>query len=150
MEDPKQLALELLETEKRYLLEDKDGYCAAVVVVVTPERRYWEEVEFNDEDEKVEAYAAVVARAKEQNAAAIITINTSRQLTLADGEVLDGYWWGKLESEECPRALTLTVSGPGMEAWCVSLPYRLEAGEVEMGQASDFRPARVGLLPNWP
>jgi hypothetical protein len=62
MEAIKQLALELLETEKRYLLEDKSEYSAAIVVVITPEGRYWEEVTFDDEDQKVEAYAAVVAR----------------------------------------------------------------------------------------
>jgi hypothetical protein len=70
MDAVKQLALELLEIEKRHLFEDRGDYCAAVVVVISPEGRYWDEVTFNDESQKVKAYAAVVARAKERNAAA--------------------------------------------------------------------------------
>jgi hypothetical protein len=150
MDAIKQLAVELLETEKRYLLQDKGEYSAAIVVVITPDGRYWEEVTFNDEDQKVEAYASVVARAKARSATAIITINTGRQLEVADGETVDDYWWGKLEADDCSRALTLTASGPQMDAWSLALPYRLENGDVELGLESEFQPARVGLLPNWP
>jgi len=150
MDAIKQLALELLETEKRYLLEDKSEYSAAIVVVITPEGRYWEEVTFDDENQKVEAYAAVVARAKARSATAIITINTGRQLDVAGGETLGDYWWGKLEADDCSRALTLTASGPEVNAWSLALPYRLESGDVELGPLSDFQPALVGLLPNWP
>jgi len=77
IDDLKTLALELLETEKRFLLEDKEEYRTAVVVVITPEKRYWEDVEFDSEDEMTSAYAAIVDRAKESGATAIITINTS-------------------------------------------------------------------------
>jgi len=150
MDAIKQIALELLETEKRYLLEDKSEYSAAIVVVITPEGRYWEEVTFDDENEKVEAYAAVVARAKGQSATAIITINTGRQLDVAGGKTLDDYWWGKLEADDSSRALTLTGSGPEVDAWSLALPYRIDNGAVELGPTSDFQPALVGLLPNWP
>ena len=51
MDDLRNFALELLETEKHYLLEDKGEYFAAIVVVVTPDARYFEEVEFDDEEE---------------------------------------------------------------------------------------------------
>ena len=150
MDTVRQLALELLEVEKRFLLEDKGEYCAALVVVVTPAGRYWDDVAFSDEDEKVKAYAAVVARAKGRGAEAIITINTGRELDFADGAVMDGYWWGKLELDDCSRVLALTASGPEMDAWCLRLPYRLEDGEVELGTVSEFQPALVDLLPNWP
>jgi hypothetical protein len=39
MDDLKKLALELLETETRFLLEDGEDYHTAVAVLVTPESR---------------------------------------------------------------------------------------------------------------
>ncbi len=150
MDAIKQLALELLETEKRFLLEDAGEYCAAIVVVITPERRYWEDVVFNTEDEKVEAYTAVVERAKERGAKAIITLNSGRQLDATSDEALDEYWWGKLAADGCSRTLIISASGPKMSAWCLTLPYSVENEGVSLGAASEFQPARVGLLPNWP
>jgi hypothetical protein len=150
MENPKELALQLLEKEKQFLLEDKDKYFAAVAVVVTTEGRYWEEVDFDNEEEKIQAYSGVVERAKECGAVAIITVNSNRERALVDGEELDEYQWGDLESGNCGRALTLTVSGPGIEPCSVSLPYRVERGDVILGQEIGFQPAQIGLLPNWP
>jgi hypothetical protein len=152
MDDLRNFALELLETEKRYLLEDKGEYFAALVVVVTPEARYFEEVEFDDEEEKCAAYTGVVARAREQNATAIITINTSRQMSVADQDDLERYWWGQLETETegVSKALVITISGPGMKAWCMSLPFAVRNSEVVLGEAADFEPAEIGLLPKWP
>jgi hypothetical protein len=150
MGDLRNLALELLETEKRYLLEDKGEYFAALVVVVTPDTQYFEEVEFDDEEEKCAAYTGVVARAREQNATAIITINTARQMSVADRDDLERYWWGQLEAEGVSKALVITISGPGMKAWCMSLPFEIRNSEVVLGAVSDFEPAEIGLLPNWP
>jgi hypothetical protein len=150
MENPKELALQLLEKEKQFLLEDKDGYFAAVAVVVTTEGRCWEELDFDNEQEKHQAYSSVVERAKERGAVAIITVNSSRERTLDSGEELGEYQWGNLKSENCGRALTLSVSGPGIEPCSVSLPFRVEKGEVILGQESGFQPAQIGLLPNWP
>ena len=146
MDDLKRLALELLETEKRFLLEDKEEYKTAVVVVVTPEKRYWEEVEFDSEAEKIGAYTAIVDRAKESGATAIITINTS----FATTEALPDYQWGYLERAGAPREITLTISGPSIESCSMSLPFAIENGSVRIGEMSDFEPAAVGLLPNWP
>ena len=44
VDDLQQLALELLEIEKKYLLEEKEEYSCAVVVVITTEGRYYEVV----------------------------------------------------------------------------------------------------------
>ena len=79
VEDLTQLALKLFEIERKHLLEEKEEYSCAVVVVITPEGRYYEEVEFNDETEMDVAYAAIVERAKGKNATVIITINTARE-----------------------------------------------------------------------
>ena len=146
MDDLEKFALQLLDIEKRFLLEDRREYRTAVVVVVTPEKRYSEEVEFESEEEKVNAYAAIVDRAKENHASAIITINTS----FVGSDVSSDYRWGDLEHSSAQRAITLTISGPSLEPCSLSLPFSVENGFVNIGEVSGFEPAVVGLLPGWP
>ena len=142
----KKLALELLEIEKRFLLDDGEDYRAAVVVVVAPEGRYWEEVDFENEAEKLSAFAAIVDRARLKHALAIITINTGFE----SAKPLPGYCWGDLEHSGAQRVITLTVSGPSLEACSLSLPFSIENGSLSVGEIGDFEPAVIGLLPNWP
>jgi len=148
VEDPRQLALTLLEVEKKYLLEEGEEYSCAVVVVITPKGRYYEEAEFNDEIEMDTVYGAIVDRARVKNATAIITINTAHQQEVT-GE-LDSYWWGKLAVEDRPRCLHLTISGPGVEPLSVSLPFAVENNRVIFGTQTGFEPTIVNLLPGWP
>lgn len=146
MDDLRKLALQLLDTEKRFLLEEKEEYRTAVVVVVTPEKRYSEEVAFENETEKINAYAAVVERAKESHASAVITINTSFKRS----DVPPDYRWGDFAGSCSQRAITLTISGPSLEACSLSLPFSIKNGSVSIGEVSGFEPAVVGLLPDWP
>ncbi|HKO03630.1 MAG TPA: hypothetical protein VJW51_02720 [Candidatus Acidoferrales bacterium] len=148
MEKLKQLVFDLLEIEKANLMKDKGEYCAAVVVVITQEGRYYEEVEFDNEVEMDAAYAGVVGRALKKNATAIITINTAREQEVAGS--LDGYWWGKLQAENHPRSIVATISGPGIQAESISVPFRIENDHVIFGDAKDFERAEIAMLPNWP
>lgn len=150
MDDLKKLALELLEIEKRYLLEGKDAYSAAVAIVVTPDGRYFEQAVFDDEEEKIAVYSSIVGRAKERRARAIITINTASVKTVASSQDLENYRWGSLQDENCPRAISLTISGPGLDAIACNLPFHILNGEVQLGKLSDFQKVDIGLLPNWP
>ncbi len=150
MDNLRQLAAELLEIEKRFLLEEKEEYRTAIVVVVTSAGRYWEEVEFDDEDEKLDAYAAIVGRAKESNAIAIITLNTSFEKSLESSDELRDYRWGDLSQSCSQRAITVTISGPSVSACSLSLPYRFENGAVLLSEVSGFQPAVIDLLPDWP
>ena len=148
MEDLTKLALSLLEIEKKYLLEEKQEYSCAIVVVITPEGRYYEEAEFDDETELDAVYGAIVERARNKNAIAIITINTAREQDVA-GE-LDSYWWGKLAAENQPRCLLLTISGPSVQPLSISLPFSVENNQVVLGPQAQFEPAIVNMLLNWP
>ncbi len=150
MDDLKKLALELLETEKRFLLEDKGEYSSAVVVVVAPKGRYWEEVEFENEEGKISAYAAIVDRARNNHASAIITINTGYRIESPTEEEFASYRWGDLARKGMGRAITLTISGPSIGACSLTLPFNIENDSIRIGETSDFEPAVVGLLPNWP
>ena len=150
VDDLQQLALELLEIEKKYLLEEKQEYSCAVVVVITPEGRYYEGADFDDEAEKDATYGAIAERAKAKNATAIITINTGREKDVDDERELDSYWWGKLADENQPRCLFLTISGPGIKSMSLSLPFSIENHQVVLGRQTDFEPAILNMLPNWP
>ena len=148
--DLKALARDLLEKEKKFLLDDKEQYVAAVVVVVTQDRRYWEEAEFNDADEKVNAYAEIVRHAKENGATAIITLNSSYEKDITDENQLADYRWGDLQASGSQRTINVTISGPGIESCSMSLPFAFENGSVVLGEPSAFEPALIDLLPNWP
>jgi hypothetical protein len=131
-------------------LEEREEYKAAVVVVVTPEGRYWEDAQFENEDEKLKAYAAIVARAKEARATAIITLNTSFEKPLTTTEELCDYRWGDLARCGSQRVITVTISGPFLSACSISLPYRFENGEVFLSEGIGFQPSLIDLLPDWP
>lgn len=150
MDDLKQLALKLFEIEKKYLLEEKQEYSCAVVIVVTPEGRYYEEAEFDDETEKDAIYGAIVKRAKDKNAIAIITINSAREKDVKNERELDSYRWGQLAEEDQPRCLGLTISGPGIKPLSITLPFWLKNGQVFLGKQTDFEPSILNFLPNWP
>ena len=71
-------------------------------------------------------------------------------MNIADRDDLERYWWGQLEAEGASKALVITISGPGMKAWCMSLPFEIRNSEVALGAATEFEPAEIGLLPSWP
>jgi hypothetical protein len=150
MDEIKRLALELFEIEKKYLLADKQEYSCAIVVVVTPKRRYYEEVAFDSVAQKDAVYGAIVERAKTENAIAIITINTARWKDVADESELDSYCWGQLAAEDRHRCLSLTLSGPGIESLSLGLQFSVKNGELVLGKQTDFEPTIVNSLPNWP
>jgi len=150
VDDLQQLALKLLEIEKKHLLEEKQEYSCAVVIVITPAGRYYEEAAFEDEAEKDSVYGAVAERARAKNATAIITINTGREKDVEDEGELDSYWWGKLAEENQPRCLFLTISGPGIKSISLSLPFSIQNHQVVLGTLTDFEPAILNMLPNWP
>jgi hypothetical protein len=148
--DLKSLACELLEKEKKLLLDEKDEYAVAAVVVITQETRYWEEAKFNDADEKSAIYADIVRRANENRAIAIITVNSSYEKPVNGSEELANYRWGDLSASESQRAITITISGAGIAPCSMSLPYCFESGSVTLGEPTAFEPAVIDLLPDWP
>lgn len=150
MDDATQLALKLFEIEMKHLLEEKEEYSCALVVVMTQERCYYEEAEFNDAAEMDAVYGAIVDRARSRNATAIITINTAREQDIADESEVESYWWGKLAAENQPRCLFLTISGPRLKPLSISQPFSVENNQVVLGTRTEFEPTIVNMLPNWP
>jgi hypothetical protein len=77
-------------------------------------------------------------------------INTGRQKDVEDERELHRYWWGKLAKENEPRCLFLTISGPRVRAVTLCLPFSIENNQVVLGTQTDFEPAILNMLPNWP
>ena len=149
VDDFRPLALKLFEIEKNRLLEEKQEYSCAVVIVVTPEGRYYEEAEVGSEHEMDVIYRAIVERAKANSATAIITINTGRAKDVEGDQELNSYRWGQLAEEDQPQCLFLTVSGPNIGPLRISLPFSLENDQVVLGEQTDFEAVVLSMLPNW-
>jgi hypothetical protein len=149
--DLKALMLQFLEMEKEAVCEQLHDYCTALVVVITPAGRYVDEVSFSGEEEKIAAYAAVVAKAKARKATIIITVNAARKgnAPLTDDD-LDGYWWGKLAADGARDCISITASGPGMKSIALDLDYDIVDGEVLFDSVADFGDTEIGMLPDWP
>jgi hypothetical protein len=147
VEDLTQLALKLFEIEKKFLLDEKQEYSCSIVIVITPEGRYYEDVEFNDETEMDGAFGAIVERAKSKKATAIITISTVRVKDVADESELESYWWGKLAAENQPRCLFLTISGPNLKStWTITALIRTVPIYLRNGIAEIHSERRSGCV----
>ena len=140
----KRHALEALETAKEDLR--RDGYLLPVAFVVTDEGTIDFNIQFKDQNEKSWVYSKLVEVAKEKNAKAIITINDA-QITKPPQEdnsqpELAGDGIGK----EC---LYLTISGPGVQTWTVSVPYYRATSGIIFGKQLEATNDILNLLPGW-
>lgn len=63
---------------------------------MTPDERYYEEAEFDDETEMDAVNGGIVERAKDKNATAIITINLGREKDVEHQGESESYRWGQL------------------------------------------------------
>ena len=48
------------------------------------------------------------------------------------------------------KCLLLTISGPSVQALRITLPFSIEKNRVVLGTQTQFEPAIVNMLPNWP
>jgi hypothetical protein len=142
----KRHALAALETAKEDLR--RDGYLLPVAFVVTDAEIIDFNIRFKDQNEKSCVYSKLVELAREKNAKAIITINDAqvteptqkddsetRQKSAEDGI-----------REEC---LYMTISGPGIQTWTVSVPYYRATSGIIFGKQFETTDDILNLLPGW-
>jgi hypothetical protein len=142
----KRHALEALETAKEDLR--RDGYLLPVAFVVTDEGIIDFNIQFKDRNEKSWVYSKLVEVAKEKNAKAIITINDA-QITKPpqeDNAQTQPESAGDGISKEC---LYLTISGPGVQTWTVSVPYYRATSGIIFGKQFEATNDILNLLPGW-
>lgn len=142
----------LLERQKEYVREDRGEYSCAMFVAFTSDGKSWISFpKYNDAEEKRQAYADLIARAKNTGAVLVITVNHARTRSVPNGassecavpEVFD-----ETNSQPC---ILLTASGPNVAACSLTLKYEVVDGEVVFDPEPELLPSvEVNLLEDWP
>lgn len=144
--DLKEYAYQILEIAKQNLR--KDGALFPVAFLVTGEQLLATPLNFTGLEEKEQAYAALVAEAREMNALAIITLNDAHYEPL-DAPYREPVRPGQLAEEGAPECILLTVSGPGMENWEIILPYQRTAEGIAFAEPQEITGGQIALLGEW-
>jgi hypothetical protein len=138
MTDLKTLAYELLHEAQQSL--ESEGQLQPTAIVITPSENIIVDVEFEDDEERQDIYSELVETARDQNAAAIVTINDVYLDENGAAVRLQGPGWGDLR-QPASEAIVITVSGSGFETWSVvSSYYRVDEQFI-------FQPAREVINP---
>jgi hypothetical protein len=134
----KPYARQALETAKEDLR--RDGYLIPVAFIVLDNEILDFNIQFEGHERKPLVYAKLVEIAKTKNALAIITLN--------DANVTDSP--GREPTAEFSReCIYLTVSGPAIRTWTVSVPYRRIGSEIIFGKETESSTDILNLLPEW-
>jgi hypothetical protein len=132
---PKSYALKALNEAKKDLCRDK--YLVPVAFIVTDDDVLDFNVQFEDREQKLSVYSKLVELAKGKNARAIITINDSKMTHSPDGARFPN---------EC---IFVTVSGPNIQTWTISVSYRREGSEIIFEKPIESHGDILNLLPGW-
>ncbi|HEV3316727.1 MAG TPA: hypothetical protein VG488_07170 [Candidatus Angelobacter sp.] len=145
--DVRDFAVRLLEGAKENL--ERDGELASVAFVVTATQLQCHAVTFGDHEEKEAAYRDLVRAAQAANAIALVTCNDAYWTNRADAEYIEGYYPGKLASENAKECIMVAVSGPSIETWCVEVPYERLGKAIQFGEHCEFTGKQLGFLEGW-
>ena len=145
--DLKDFALGVLEIAKENL--QRDGELVSTAFLVTDKQLQCLSIAFADHEEKPAAYRELVKAAQEAGASALITCNDAYWSTKAGSEDVEGYYPGKLAAEGARECIMLTVSGPGIQTWCVDVPYVRSGKKIEFSKATESFGQAVGFLQGW-
>ncbi|SRR6266849_4627420 len=142
--DLKKCALDALETAKKDLA--RDGYLIPIALVVTNAGILDFTLEFEGEEQKTSAYSRLIETAREKCGTAVITVNDAY---CSEHNSLEGYYQGKLQNEDAPECIYVTVSGPAITTWSMSVPYRRNGNEFVFGTPIETFNDSLNLLPGW-
>ena len=145
--DLKQFVRQVLDVAKENL--SRDGFLIPVAFLVTPEGIFAVPVQFENPEQKERAYREVVEEAKRRMALAIVTLNDARYSANAGKETLEGYYQGKLAEERAPECIVMTVSGPGVASWNLTLPYQRAEEGIVFGEVQENDEVQINLLAGW-
>jgi hypothetical protein len=142
----KRYALKVLATAKEDLR--RDGYLIPVAFVIADDEILDFNVQFENGEQKLSVYAKVVEIAKERSARAIITVN--------DARIKNELGAGNLQSTRDANAtetpnecIYVTVSGPAIKTWTVSVSYERIGSEIRFHRELESSGDILNLLPGW-
>ncbi|HEY6969393.1 MAG TPA: hypothetical protein VJA94_09315 [Candidatus Angelobacter sp.] len=121
--DLKSLAQDLLRNAQHQL--QRQNRVTPLFFMVTPQEKLMFGIEEPDPEERQEIYANLLAQAREKNALAVVTV--SHVLLRSESRTNP--------APEPPRAIMVSVSGPGFQTWTLTSHY------VRNGDQIVFQPA---------
>lgn len=145
--DLKDFALGVLEIAKENL--QRDGELVSTAFLITNTQIQCVSISFAGHEEKPAAYRELVKAAQDAQASALITCNDAYWSDKAGAEDMEGYYPGKLAAEGARECIMLTVSGPGVQSWCVDVPYARAGKKIEFSQATESFGEAISFLEGW-
>jgi hypothetical protein len=145
--DLRNYALKALETAKEDLRRDE--YLLPVAFVVTDDDVFDFNLQFEDANQKKSVYAELVELARQKAARAIITINDATVTSdlEADSPGTAATRADRTTKQDC---IFVTVSGPSIPTWSLSLPYASVDDEIVFGEPTETVNDILNLLSDWP
>jgi hypothetical protein len=143
----RQFALLALEQAREDLQRDK--YLIPVAFICKDDGFVDFTLRFEGEEEKQSVYSELIRLAKEGNAQAIITINDAHCIGNSSDDFLESYYHGKLAVERAPECIYLTVSGPAINTWSISVPYERKGEQIIFKDQVETTGDRLTLLAGW-
>jgi len=140
-------ALRALEKAKEDLRRDK--YLLPVAFIVTEDNVFDFNLQFEDAEQKRTVYDELVKLAKAKNARAIITVNDATLTNHSEGSSSDTAVT-RTDNKIPQFCIFLTISGPSIKTWSLSLPYVSMGNEVVFGNPTETVNDVLNLLPGWP
>jgi len=140
-------ALKALESAKEDLRRDK--YLLPVAFIVTDNDVFDFNLQFEDADQKKSVYAELVALARQKAARAIITINDATVTSDLEADSL-GTTVAIADRKTKQDCIFLTVSGPSIPTWSLSMPYTSVGNEIVFGEPTETVNDVLNLLSDWP
>lgn|SRR5262249_40991901 len=143
----REFALQALEQARKDLQRDK--YLIPVAFIYKDDGVDDFTLRFEGEEGKRSAYLQLITLAKERNAHAIITINDAHCESTSSEDFLDSYYHGKLAAERAPECIYLTVSGPSINTWSISIAYERKGEQIIFKDQVETTGDRLNLLEGW-
>ncbi|SRR6266700_1057838 len=140
-------ALKALESAKEDLRRDK--YLLPVAFVVTDDDVFDFNLQFEDADQKKSVYAELVGLARQKAARAIITINDATVTSDLEADSL-GTTVTRADRKTKQDCIFLTISGPSIPTWSLSVPYTSAGNEIVFGEPTETVNDVLNLLSDWP
>ena len=145
--DLRDYALRALEVAKKDLKRDR--YLIPVAFIVIEDEILDFSVQFENLEQKLFVYNKVVEIAKERNARAIITINDAT-IKNPPGKSMEGLGPDLSNASGMQECIFVTISGPGIRTWSVSVPYLRTNDDIVFGNSQETVNDILNLLPGWP
>lgn len=143
--DIRTLAFQLLEEAKQNLLKNK--YLNPLAFLITSNNAIRMPLSFVGTQEKYATYGRLIQLAKAHRASAIITVNDVHLSREGDDD--EGYYDGKLAATKSPEGIWVTVSGPAITSWSITVPYTRNREQIAFGATKEDLGIQLNLLQGW-